>query len=120
MGHREFFIYPTGSSSIERLLETISKKIKLNSEDIEEPTIIVYCKAEVLKDFTNGFDGLEKGTIGAIISPEDVTSDDWNDIFLSIKKPSFSIFELSVLPEDYEELFKDSEITIGNKTYFSK
>lgn len=120
MGHREFFIYPTGSCSVEKLLERISKEIKLNSEDVTEPTIMVYCKAEVLKDFTNGFDGLEKGTVGAMISPEDITSDDWDNIFLSIKRPSFSIFELTALPEDYEKLFKDSEITIGNKTYFSK
>lgn len=120
MGHREYFIYMTGKGSIENLLERLSKHFKINSDNIEEPTIMVYCKAEVLKDFTNGIDGLEKGTVGAIISPEDISTDELNNVLEGIEKPGFGIFELFALPEDYDKLFKDSEIKIGDKTYFSR
>lgn len=120
MGHREYFVYTTKGDKIENLFESISKKIKLNSDNIEEPTIIIYCKAEVLKNFSNGIDGLEKGTVGAVISPEDITIDELNVLFSEIQGIDFSIFELTQLPEDYEKLFKDSEIKICDKTYFCK
>lgn len=120
MGHREYFVYATKGDNVENLFESISKKIKLNSDNIEEPTITIYCKAEVLKNFSNGIDGLEKGTIGAVISPENITTDELNVLFSEIQGIDFSIFELTQLPEDYEKLFKDSEIKICDKTYFLK
>ncbi len=123
MGHKEYFVYITGKGSVEELFEIISKKTKLYSSedyDIEGPSIIVYCKSKVLKDFTNGFDGLEKGTVGAVISPEEMSSDEFNDIILDIEDIEFSIFNIEALPEDYEKLFQDSELKIGNKTYYAK
>lgn len=115
MGHREYFVYIEGDNDIEKLLEKVSNKIKLN--DIEEPTIMLYCKSEVLKNFTNGFDGLLKGTVGAVISPEDISL---NDVFSEFESIDFRVFEICSLPEDYEKLFKDSEIKIGDKIYFEK
>ncbi len=123
MGHREYFVYITGKGSVEKLFEIISKKIKLYSNDdydIETPSITVYCKSKVLKDFTNGFARLKKGTVGAVISPAEVTSDELERIFSAIKDIEFAIFLIEALPEDYEKLFQDSEIKIGNKTYYSK
>ena len=86
MGHREYFVYTTKGDKIENLFESISKKIKLNSDNIEEPTIIIYCKAEVLKNFSNGIDGLEKGTVGAVISPEDITIDELMDVKTAVSE----------------------------------
>ena len=120
MGHREYFIYITGKGTIEDLLEKVSKRIKFNDYDSEEPTIEIYCKSKVLKSFTNGIDGLEKSTVGAVISPIEMTSDELDDLFSDIEDIEFSIFDIWGLPEDYEKLFKDSEIKIGDKTYFLK
>lgn len=124
MGHRELFVYITGKGSIEELLEIISKKIKMNGSDddfdFDEPSITVHCKAKVLKDFTNGIDGLLKGTVGAVISPEEITSNELNDILSDVENIDFAVFDIWGLPEDYEKLFEDSEIKVGNKTYFSQ
>lgn len=116
MGYRELFVYTTGTRTIETILENVSKKIPLNSDDIQ--TIYVHCKAEVLKDFSTMEGHFTKGTIGAVITPYELTSDEINEIFPTYKNSGFRVIDMGGLPEDYEKLFKDSPITIGGKTYY--
>lgn len=122
MGHREYFMYSkSGKNTPESILKELSKKVELNSADITEPTIFIYCKATAKKDFEDlNKNQYKKGMVGAVIEPDLLSISDVINSLPNNMIDDVKIFPISIERERYEECFKDSELEVNNKKYLEE
>ena len=107
-GKREYFVYSvSGKYTAEDIINKLSEKFTINNTDNFEPTVLLYCKSKVLKDFTHLDNEFKKDTEGIIISPENIEIGEVKEILSKEMDNDVKINMTSFLEEDYNKCFKD-------------
>ena len=91
----------------EDIINKLSEKFTINNTDNFEPTVLLYCKSKVLKDFTHLDNEFKKDTEGIIISPENIEIGEVKEILSKEMDNDVKINMTSFLEEDYNKCFKD-------------
>lgn len=114
MGHREYFM-SSDKYAPEDIVREWKGKIEFNSSKLE-PTVFLFTKAKVKKDFTWCDEPFTAGEVGFTFEPDGVSFADLGYMLPDDMLNSVKLRDISFM-DDYQSCFEDMSLVVDGVNY---